>query len=461
MSRINTNVAALIGARILNNNNTALNKSLEKLSTGLRINRGSDDPAGLIASENLRKQIRGTETAVKNAERANTIIGTAEGALIEVSSLLLDVQGLLDEVANTGGMSTEEIDANQMQVDSILNSIDRIANSTEFEGMKLLNGDKDYTTTPGTAAHFSDYTVNSAKLIDGAAMTVAVTTSTVAEKGTLTLTGPLTEQTTIQVSSNRGTTELTFATGTTAVEMGTAIEAVKEITGVSATLAVLTSVDYGLDSFVKVEVTSGGAGLGGDGTDYGVDIAATVNGVAATGSGKVLKVRTSMLDIEVDMSDAGMAAGASSISVDSGGTDFALGALVDAVGLEAIGIPNVASGQLGNSTDGYLSTLKSGGTNNLSSTNLYTAQNVLSSSIKDISTLRGRLGSFQKNTLETTINSLKITGENLMAAESAVRDTDFASETSNLTRSQILVQAATSVLAQANFAPQSVLALLG
>jgi len=141
--------------------------------------------------------------------------------------------------------------------------------------------------------------------------------------------------------------------------------------------------------------------------------------------------------------------------------DFALGSKVDAIGLESIGIDNIAVTSLGNPTEGYLSTLKSGATNSLSSTNLYTAQKIVDSAIKDISTMRGRLGSFQKNTLETTINSLKITGENLQSAESAIRDTDFATETSNLTRSQILVSAATSVLAQANFAPQNVLSLLG
>ena len=97
----------------------------------------------------------------------------------------------------------------------------------------------------------------------------------------------------------------------------------------------------------------------------------------------------------------------------------------------------------------------------MTGSNLYTAQRIVDSAIKDISTTRGRLGSFQKNTLETTISSLKITNENLYAAESAVRDTDFAVETAKLTRSQILVQSATSVLSQANAAPQSVLALLG
>lgn len=88
MSRINTNIPALLAIRILHNNTNSLNKSLERLSTGLRINRGADDPAGLIASENLRKQIRGTDTAVKNAERAVNIISTAEGALIEASAML-------------------------------------------------------------------------------------------------------------------------------------------------------------------------------------------------------------------------------------------------------------------------------------------------------------------------------------------------------------------------------------
>jgi len=465
MSRINTNVTALIGARILNANNAGLNKSLEKLSSGLRINRGADDPAGLIASENLRKQIRGTETAIKNAERADTMVSIAEGALGEVGSLLLDMQALLGEVANKGGMSTEEIDANQMQVDSIINSIDRIANSTEFEGIKLLNGNEAYTETH-TTADIAELTVNAAKLIGGD-MTVAINQTVQATRGTDTITGAAAgvagASVTLQLSSNRGTTELTFADATTIADMEDAINAVSAVTGVEATTdgsGVLTSVDYGTDAYVTAEVTSTGTIAGLDGVKHsGVNAVATVNGVAATGNGKVLNVRTGVLDIEVDL-DATFGVDSTIITITGGGADFALGATIDAIGLESIGIPNIASGQLGNSTDGYLSTLRSGGVNNLSSDNLYTAQDVLSEAIKDVSKLRGRLGSFQKNTLATTINSLRITGENLMAADSAIRDTDFASETSNLTRGQILVQAATAVLAQANTAPQSVLQLI-
>lgn len=462
MSRINTNVTALTSARILNTNNQRMNKSLERLSTGLRINRGSDDPAGLIASENIRKQIKGVDSAIKNAERASNIVSTAEGSLIEVSSMLLDLQGSLSEAANTGGMSQEEIDANQLQVDSILNTIERIANSAEFEGMKLLNGDLAYRDD-ASATNFEDVTVNAAKLIDGAAMTVDVDITTSAERATLGVpSGDATESTTIQIGSNRGTTQLTFANGTTQAQMESAINAVTEITGVFAsTNHSIYSTDYGTDAYVEVEVLNGGAGTGFTSTtDYGVDIEATVNGVAATGDGRTLKVRTGMLDVEVTATDAGMTAGGDSFSISSGGADFALGANVDAIGLESIGIPNIAPGQLGNDVDGRLNTIKSGNTNALTSDNLYTAQRIVTSAIKEISTLRARLGSFQKNTLDSTVNSLQVTKENLAAADSAIRDTDFATETSKMTRNQILVQSATSVLAKANYAPQNVLSLL-
>jgi len=483
MSRINTNVTALIASRVLNSNNVNLNKSLEKLSTGYRINRGSDDPAGLIASENLRKQIRGTASAVKNGERAVTIISTAEGALNEVNAMLLDLQGLLSEAANKGGMSTEEINANQSQVDSIINSIDRISNSTEFEGIKLLNGNLDYTTT-GVSSNISDVNVKGAKLIDGAAMTVAVAITNSAETGLVYLCGAAagaisTQAVTLKIGSNRGSTELTFAANTSRANIVTAINAVKEITGISAaassnaTQTVLRSVDFGTDAYASVEeVGTGNAGFkisdAGSGvsslTDYGVDIEATINGTSATGDGKKISIRTSMLDAEIELTNA--AAFATSANMDtftvaSGGADFAIGGLVDAVGLEAIGIATIATSSLGNATDGRLSTLKSGAANNLSGNNLYTAQRIVTEAIKDVSNLRGRLGSFIKNTLETTINSLKVTGENLSAAESAVRDTDFAAETGRLTRSQILVQASTMVLSQANLAPQNVLSLLG
>ena len=139
MSRINTNIPSIIAVQNLNNNNTALQTSLERLSTGYRINSGKDDPAGLIASENLRAEQTATSTAIGNAQRADNIIGTAEGALGEVSNLLVSLQGLVGNAANSAGLSQDEKDANQLQVDSILSTINRISNSASFEGVKLLN----------------------------------------------------------------------------------------------------------------------------------------------------------------------------------------------------------------------------------------------------------------------------------------------------------------------------------
>src|SRR5688500_458369 len=140
MSRINTNVSSLIAQRVLRKNNNMLNTSMQRLSTGLKINSGADNPAGLIASENLRAEKVGITTAIDNAERASNIIGTAEGGLNEVSSLLTELQGLIGQSANTGGLSAEEQSANQLQVDSILSTINRISQSTAFQGKKLLNG---------------------------------------------------------------------------------------------------------------------------------------------------------------------------------------------------------------------------------------------------------------------------------------------------------------------------------
>jgi len=470
MSRINTNIASMNAISKLVSNNADLSTRLQRLSSGLRINTGKDDPAGLIASENLRSEMAGLESGIKNSIRASSVIATAEGALNEISALLIDIKGLLVETANKGALSTEEINANQLQVDSAINSIDRIANATEFEGIKLLNGNLDYSTSNLTLTEIDSVQVNAAKLIDGAAMMVTVNQSVAAAQGEITVLAagdPLTDAVTIQLSSNRGTTELTFATGTTFAQMETAINAVSEVTGVTADDGtgdlVISSVDYGSDAYVDMEVTSGTSLTSDSAT--GVDVVATVNGASATGKGRELTVRTSMFDAKITM-DAGFAiATDTTFYVTSGGADFAIGSRVDAIGMESVGIPNIATGQLGLTAESaasyYLSSLRSGATNALDSDNLYTAQRVVDQAIKDVSVLRGRLGAFQKNVLETNINSLNVTLENVTASESAIRDADFAKETAALTRSQILVQANTSILSLANSMPQSVLALLG
>jgi len=191
-------------------------------------------------------------------------------------------------------------------------------------------------------------------------------------------------------------------------------------------------------------------------------VAASVNGAAATGDGKTLTVRTAMLDGTFDLTDAfALTTSNTSMTITGGGADFAIGAQVDAIGLAPIAIGSVAPSQLGNSTDGYLNTLKSGKGQEMKGDNLVTAQKIIDSAIENISVMRGRLGAFQRNVLDTNMNSLRVSMENVTSAESSIRDTDFATETAAMTRAQILIQANTQILAQANSAPQNVLALLG
>src|SRR2546430_2715316 len=189
MSRINTNVSSLIAQRVLRRNNESLNTSLQRLSTGLKINTGADNPAGLIASENLRSEKAGITQAIDNANRANNIIGTAEGGLSEVSSLLTQLQSLVSQSANSGGLSNEEQQANQLQVDSILSTVNRIAQSAAFQGKKLLNGNYDYSTSGISSTSFDNVKINSSRVPDGGSVNVVVQVTTSAQTGKITYTG--------------------------------------------------------------------------------------------------------------------------------------------------------------------------------------------------------------------------------------------------------------------------------
>ncbi|HOW17762.1 MAG TPA: flagellin, partial [Phycisphaerae bacterium] len=198
-------------------------------------------------------------------------------------------------------------------------------------------------------------------------------------------------------------------------------------------------------------------------TDYGVDAVVTINGQTANTKGLQASVRSSGLDVDVTLKAA--FAGAltnkpKTFYITAGGAKFNITPDVSAANQVAVGIRSIKSADLGDSVTGRLSTLGSGQTNQLTSGNYATAQEIVRLASEQVATLRGRLGATQQTTIASTINSLKVAYENVSAAEGAIRDTDFAEETSNLTRSQILVQAATSTLQLANQAPQNILALL-
>jgi len=187
MSRINTNVSSLIAQTRLNRAQGQLQESLTRLSTGLRINSGKDDPAGLIASEALRSDITATNKAISNSEKANQLISTADSALNQISSLLNDVRGLVTEAANAGVLSDDQIAANQLQVDSSLQAIDRIAQVTTFQGRKLLDGSLDFiTNVTSGGSTISDLNIHQANLGSSGTVNVSVNVTAAAQQALIT-----------------------------------------------------------------------------------------------------------------------------------------------------------------------------------------------------------------------------------------------------------------------------------
>jgi len=527
MSRINTNVPSLTGQRVLGQNNLSLNVSLERLSTGLRINRGKDDPAGLIASQNLRAERSAIGAAISNSERADQVVNIAEGGLQEISGLLNELQSLVTQTANDAGLSIEEKRANQLQIDSIIQTIDRVAGATSFQGLKLLNGNLDYVTT-NVSANVETFKVNAAKLNINDTLDVQVLVTGSAQVGgfylsfggaDLNLGGAgagdgINERFVVEIAGSKGSRELSFASGTTVASIVDSINSFTEVTGVRAVASGagginLQTVGFGSAEFVSVRVLNNGnintavanAGIYEFGaadtnaaslvpadrtlfsnannkiTDRGQDISATINGILATTEGTIARINTDFLDVEVDLktgtgsgSEAQRLGAVNAFTIEGGGgADFQLAAQVDIGGKVSIGIGDVAVRNLGRSrvlsgssfTTRYLSDLGAGRALNVVDGNLTGAQEVLAQSIKEVTSLRGRLGAFQKNTIGSTIRSLGISLENTTAAESLIRDTDFANETSELTRSQVLVSSSTQILGIANSQPQAALQLLG
>jgi len=466
-SIINTNVSSLIAQQSLVQNNDNLNTSLERLSTGLRINSGADDPSGLIASLGLQQEQTGIQTAINNASLAGNVIGTAEGGLNEVSSLLTQLQGLVGQAANTGGLSASEVSADQLQVDSILSTINRISQSTSFDGTQLLNGNLAYTTSSVGSA-VSNLQINSAVVPSGGTVAVAVQVVASGKTAAITYTGGAVSGNTVtlQVAGNLGSTQLSFASGSTVSQIATAINGVKATTGLSAQVSGtdlrVNSTEYGSTQYASVQVIAGKLAQNFSTTKAeGSDAKVTINGAAAQVNGLSVSYRNADLDVSLNIASNYDKPTSSTFYITGGGANFQLGSEVSETGIASIGIGSVSTGDLGDSFNGYLSSIGSGGSNSLSSNNLSTTQDILNSAITQVSTLRGRLGAFQTFTIGSTVNSLGVAYENVSAAEAAITDTDFAAETSNLTRDQILSQAATTVLSQANAQPDNVLKLLG
>lgn len=518
MTRINTNIPSVIAQQRLNRSGADLSLRLERLSTGLRINRGKDDPAGLIISERLGTDISNIEQAIKNGERASAVIATTEGALTEITDLLNSIKALAVEAANTGALSDEERAANQLQIDSAIQSITRISNTATFGGLKLLDGSLDYITSGITSSEISQAKINSASFVGATSINVDVDVISSAQKGNLYLSGDnsavtgangtILSSTTIQIRGPLGVRELVVASGTTYDDLRDSVNQLTELTGVEAALIngnidsglVFSSTEYGSDAFVSVERIDGSGGsddnwtlykldsnsaipangvpwgdpnlLSGVDRDAGADVSALINGILATGDGLNVSINSPSLGMELLLNETfatDPTATASTFDITGGGSLFQLGPDISALQQANIGVQSTASESLGGSlVNGdlqFLSSLATGQANSLDTAaarNDFSAlEDIVDASIDEVSILRGRLGAFERNVLETNNRSLQAAYENLNASRSIIRDADFAKETSELTRAQILQSAGTSVLGLANQQSQQVLQLLG
>jgi flagellin len=488
MSRINTNVSSLIAQHKLARSNESMAVRLQRLSTGLRINRGADDPAGLIVSERLRSELKGLTQAIDNSERASSVISTTEGYLAEVADLLNSISSLIVNSANTGGVSEEEIAANQLQIDSAIESITRISNTASFAGLQLLNGSLAYVTSGISSSALTGVTVHGVQFGTNTTVPVAVEVIQSAQTGQLFLSaisGALVSSVTLELAGNTGVQTMSFVSGTPLSAVVAAVNTVRDTTGVSAYLDVpsnqtsgmwFNSTTFGSDSFVSIRrigdsfpgfqtyVAPGGVTTQ---RDIGRDVGAIINGALATGDGTRVSLNSPSLALDLDLSVAfatTVNGAASNFDITAGGATFQLGPALTTTQQVGIGIQSVAASRVGGTTTTsgrfFLESIKSGQPNSLLAGRTREANAILSSAITEVSSMRGRLGAFERNTLQTNARSLQIGLENIMASESKIRDADFAVETAALSRAQILQQAGTAVLATANASAQGVLRLL-
>lgn len=486
MSRINLNIPAVQAQVALATTNRALQQSLHRLSTGLRINRGADDPAGLIVSTRLRTEITAAQQAINNSERAINVIATSEGALAEVQQLLLDIRDLTIEAANAGAFSDEEIRANQLQIDSAVESISRIANTTNFAGRKLINGSLDFRTSGVDTTKLNVVNIFRAKF--GSANSIGVKAKVLqsAQKAELRFVRSAisTGDVTLELAGSEGVVTLTLTSGQKASAIVAAVNNLTDADGIEAVMKnpanaacgmVFRSVGFGSDEFVSINIISDSA-TPGNFTDFvkdaagntgvlydaGRDVLALINGTTTLGEGLKAILNTSLLTLDITFSPAFAqnTTSTTAFAITGGGSLFQLGPQVDSNQQEQIGVQSVAATRLGNPLVGFLSEIVTGGTKSLVNGEYRAASDIIDESLDQISVLRGRLGALERNMLDANIRQLQTTFENLTASESVIRDTDFAVETTELTRSQILQAAGTSVLAIANTVNQNVLSLL-
>lgn len=292
MTRINTNVSSLIAQTNLARSHDQLQTALTRLSTGLRINSGKDDPAGLIASQVLQSDITSTQGAITNSQRADQLISTADSALGQVSNLLNSIQALVTQSANTGALSASQLQANQLQIDSSLEAIDRIAQTTAFQGQKLLDGNLDFITQGVDTSKVQSLQVNQANFGTQSSIGAQVSVISQATQGSLNYKlGALGSDATLQISGKNGSNVFQFAAGSSIENIASAVNLVSDATGVqasvqkAATKGQLIVSSFGKNNDITLTANTAGQAAGNIEVKYSLNNSTSTTAVYTAGVG--------------------------------------------------------------------------------------------------------------------------------------------------------------------------------
>jgi flagellin len=470
---INTNVAALNAQRNLGKTQSMLNTSLQRLSSGLRINSAKDDAAGLAITSRMTSQIRGLDQAVRNANDGISLAQTAEGALQESTNILQRIRELSVQSANDSNTVSDRASL-QAEVTQLQAELDRIAQTTTFNGQKLLNG-----SFSGATFHIGPDAGQTITFAIGSAKASSI--------------GSIAEGTGTEVAA-AAATDITIALGSgTATSIGSSANfAVSGDTyrGANSAYAKAAAInDANITSLSATATTSGTATVGIFGGTAGDTYSLSINGtaiysatdvataltveavrdaingasadtgvVASVSGGDITLTAADGRDILVAESGTGFVAATDGITVGTGDfTDQLRGTLTlsatDTIDLEG------TTANIGFSADIAKDTLGVDSIDISTRSGADTSIKRVDAALASVNDIRGTLGAVQ-NRFESTIANLESVSENISAARARVLDADFAAETANLTKAQVMQQAGVAMLAQANMLPQTVLSLL-
>ena len=476
MSVINTNTASLNAQRNLSTSASSLSTSLQRLSSGLRINSAKDDAAGLAISERFTSQIRGLDQAKRNANDGVSMLQTAEGSLSSTGNILQRVRELAVQSANATN-SAGDRKAIQAEVGQLLSEADRTAQTTEFNGLKLLDGSFGTATfqvgaNAGQTIQATTANFRTSNYGNNTTSSAAPTTS-----ATAAYTGGAFKLQGLQ------TADITVATTDTAANVAASVNAASSTTGVTATAKTDVSAKFTAGGSYSLALTSdnGTAAnvsftVGAANNAAGLASAVTAFNDVSSKTGVTAKLNAANDGLEltnasgnnIKLVNNSATATLDAASINTAGTVGT--AQTVAVGATSVSMGNIEMNSdkgfsIGTSATTAATASASSTLNSVGSIDVSTAKGasdalkVLDSAMSNVNNQRAAFGALQSR-FESAVSNAEQTSENLSASRSRIQDTDFASETAKLTRGQILQQAGTAMLAQANSLPNGVLSLL-